>query len=86
MKKYVNYLRFNDKRGGSRREIQIYREKGGEASRAVWRVWTASHAVLSQLLLWGGMCSCVALIFDRVFQFARDDFKILLIVMACAQF
>ena len=70
MKKYGNYLLFNDTKAG---------RNGGEASRAGWRVWTASSAVLSRPLLWLGECSCVGLIFDRVFQFVRDDFKILLI-------
>ena len=52
---------------------------GGEASWAEWRMWTASSAVLSRPLLWLDDSSCVGLIFDRVFQFVRGDFKILLI-------
>ena len=36
--------------------------------------------VLSRPLLWLDECFCVGLIFDRVFLFVRDGFKILLII------
>ena len=69
MKKYRNYLIFNDKKTA---------ERGGGFLGNMESV-DCDPCSFAEPLLSLGECSWVGLIFDRIFQFARDDFKISLI-------